>query len=106
MDYTHAAGGLSIIGGFVYRGTQSPELSSRYIFGDFSAEWKKPSGQIYAAKAGKTPGALWSIRRLLLLNERVHSLGEDAAGELYVLTTQFGLPMGKSGKAYKIVPSG
>ena len=39
------------------------------------------------------------------LDVRIHSLGEDAEGELYVLTTAHGIPVGKSGKLWKIVPA-
>ena len=35
-DYSHADGGISIIGGYVYRGTRSPGLAGKYVFGDFS----------------------------------------------------------------------
>jgi glucose/arabinose dehydrogenase len=34
-EYGHDRGGCSIVGGFVYRGTDVPGLSGRYVFGDY-----------------------------------------------------------------------
>jgi hypothetical protein len=34
-----------------------------------------------------------------------HTLGEDAAGELYLLTTAQGIPAGRTGKVWKLVPA-
>ncbi|MEM8861376.1 MAG: PQQ-dependent sugar dehydrogenase, partial [Chloroflexota bacterium] len=36
FEYPHTAGGGSITGGFVYRGTTFPRLNGHYIFGDFT----------------------------------------------------------------------
>lgn len=41
-DYVHAENNNCVIGGYVYRGTQFPELEGRYIFGD------NGSGRIWA----------------------------------------------------------
>ena len=39
------------------------------------------------------------------LDQRLHTLGEDAAGELYLLTTAQGIPVGQTGKVWKLVPA-
>ena len=49
--------------------------------------------------------ALWPIQPLIQLDQRLHSLGEDAEGELYLLTTAQGIPVGNSGKVWKLVPA-
>ena len=48
--------------------------------------------------------ALWPFERLVQVDQRLHSLGEDADGELYLLTTAQGIPVGDTGKVWKLVP--
>lgn len=84
--YSHEVG-LSITGGYVYRGTKIPALQGKYVFADF-ATYK-----------------VWYINRdnpssaELLLPEQynVTTFGEDLEGELY-----FNRFIG--GKIYKITP--
>jgi len=77
-DYDHgAAGGSSVIGGFVYRGSAIPALVGTYIFGDLS------SGRVWGLKEDSS-GA-W-IRTLVLEHDlTVSAFGQDAAGELYLV---------------------
>ena len=96
--------GSANVGGFVYRGTALPGLAGKLVFGDFSTRFDVPSGQIFAASPPGEWRALWPFERLIEIDQRVHSLGQDAAGELYVLTTAQGIPVGKSGRVWKIVP--
>jgi glucose/arabinose dehydrogenase len=49
---------------------------------------------------------LWPIQRIIEIDQRIRSLGQDADGELYVLTTAQGIPAGKSGTVWKLVPKG
>ena len=80
-EYDHSEGN-SVIGGFVYRGQQIPELVGKYVFGDL----------------GQSRGRLFyldpfdpEIHEFLLdadgqtINDPIWGFGEDAAGELYVL---------------------
>ncbi len=97
--------GSACVGGFVYRGGALPELYGKLVFGDFSAVPEKPSGRLFAAMPPASWGALWPIERLVQLDVRVHGLGEDAEGELYVLTTAQGIPVGSTGKIWKLVPA-
>ena len=53
-DYAHGSGefqGNSITGGFVYRGSNIPELTGKYIFSDYV------SGNIWALERSATPGS-------------------------------------------------
>jgi glucose/arabinose dehydrogenase len=74
--------GLSITGGYVYRGKKLPALQGAYVYADFAA------------------GTIWALRRQngkLIENEPLYStpkgtaaksvasFGEDLSGELYVL---------------------
>jgi len=77
-DYDHsAAGGSSVIGGFVYRGSAIPALVGTYVFGDLS------SGHIWGLKQDST-GA-WVRTVVLEHNLTVSAFGQDAAGELYLV---------------------
>ena len=96
--------GSANVGGFIYRGKAIPEFNGKFVFGDFSFEFKTPSGQIFAATPSTAWRSLWPIQLLKRLDVRIHSLGEDADGELYVMTTAQGIPVGNSGKVWKIVP--
>ena len=46
-EYTHGIG-ISILGGFVYRGSLLSGMQDKYIFGDWSANWAGTSGHIYS----------------------------------------------------------
>jgi glucose/arabinose dehydrogenase len=79
--------GISVTGGYVYRGSGIPALRGMYVFGDFgtSAVWV-----LKQAKNG------WVRRLLLRAPEPISSFGQDEAGELYVV--------GYQGTVYKILP--
>jgi glucose/arabinose dehydrogenase len=77
-DYDHSAsGGTSVIGGFVYRGSAIPALVGTYVFADLS------SGHVWGLKQDST-GA-WIRTVILNHNRTVSALGQDAAGELYLV---------------------
>ena len=76
-EYDHSLG-VSITGGYVYRGTRFAPLQSRYIFGDFG------SGRIWAWIAEQVT----QPRQPTLLadtNLAISSFGEANDGELYVV---------------------
>jgi glucose/arabinose dehydrogenase len=87
VEYPHAPTrdrhdtGLSITGGYVYRGKKLPALVGIYVYGDFD------SGRIWGLKfaGGKLLGnaELIDLRRSPKLN--IASFGEDSQGELYIL---------------------
>ncbi len=75
-EYAHGNGNCSITGGYVYRGSEVPELAGRYVYADYC------SGRYWALDArGDTP----ENEQLAIETLRYPtSFGEDAAGELYV----------------------
>lgn len=92
LQYDHGDG-ISITGGFVYRGTVIPQLYGKYVFGDLALRNAPPrvDGRLFYADLdtgeikefllpqfanGKLPNGL-----------TVHGFGEDAQGELYALAT-------------------
>jgi glucose/arabinose dehydrogenase len=112
VEYTHRAVGVAVVGGYVYQGAAVPNLRDRYVFADFSADptndLSRPLGSLLVADpAADGP---WTWGRLKLgggpLNRFVTGLGQDASGELYVLTrTNLG-PVGRTGEVLRIVPPG
>ena len=98
--------GTATVGGFIYRGSALPTLYGRLVLGDFSTTIKKPSGQMFVATPPPSWGALWPMERLIEVDRRLHTLGEDATGELCLLTTARGIPVGQTGKVWKLVPAG
>jgi glucose/arabinose dehydrogenase len=101
------ARGVSITGGYVYRGKALPQLAGKYVFADWSRSFVKPDGVIYV---GTKSGDKWTMDTLDLASHAnggvgnyVVALGEDADGELYVLTNTSNLLKGKNGKVWKLV---
>lgn len=110
IEYPHLANqgdtpvaGASVIGGYVYRGEAMPELQGRYLFGDWTSTFDQALGQVLMATLTTTPGELWSLEQVAQLDAYVLGFGEDAEGELYVLTTENTGPTGSTGKVHKLV---
>jgi glucose/arabinose dehydrogenase len=108
LEYDHSDG-ISITGGFVYRGSGIPELYGKYVFGDlalFPGPPARANGRLFYADlttgvinefqlpqfaGGKIPNGL-----------TVHGFGEDANGELYAMMTNTPAN-GTGGIVYKLV---
>jgi glucose/arabinose dehydrogenase len=107
LEYDHGDG-ISITGGFVYRGTGIPELYGKYVFGDLAIRNAPPrvDGRLFYADL-----EMGTIREFLLpqfANHQlpnqvtVHGFGQDGHGELYALVTN--TPSnGTGGILYKLV---
>ena len=93
--------GISISGGYVYRGSAIPELVGHYVFGDWSQSFNAPGGKLFVASTEETGG--WEFVLDRQLEEFVLAFGEDDAGEIYVLTTEQAGPSGDTGKVYRLV---
>jgi glucose/arabinose dehydrogenase len=76
--YRNGAEGCSVTGGFVYRGRSVPAARGRYFYGDFC------SGIIWSLRVvgGKATG----VRKERIRVDQLASFGEDARGELYVVS--------------------
>ena len=108
LEYDHGDG-ISITGGFVYRGSAIDELFGKYVFGDLALENLPPrvDGRLFYADL-----VTGEIKEFLLpqfANGRlpdgltVHGFGEDAFGELYALVTNTPAN-GDGGIVYQLVP--
>lgn len=71
----------AVIGGFVYRGTRFPQLQGQYLFADLS-------GKMFGLEQ---TGDSFSLFELAVqdgnpIGQNILAMGQDEAGELYVLT--------------------
>ena len=82
-EYSHAEGGCTVIGGYVYRGEAIPELSGAYLFGDLCI------GEIEALRM--RGGRVTGHRSLGPVVQNLSSFGEDADGELYAMSLSGGV---------------
>lgn len=80
-EYSHAEGGCSVTGGYVYRGSM-PEWNGIYLYGDYC------SGKIW----GLIPSnGQWQSQLLFEAGVTITSFGEDEAGELYLTSDNGGV---------------
>jgi glucose/arabinose dehydrogenase len=89
-DYSHNVG-HSIIGGYIYRGSQSPSLVGKYVFADWSKSFTTPGGKLYYLN--QTQPDQWICSEFALksgkpLHRFIQGLGIDENGEIYFLTTR------------------
>lgn len=91
-DYQHSnSTGESVTGGFVYRGSDYPELDGHYVFGDYI------SGNVWTLFPDGAGGFDTTRQGKMVPNAQLTSFGHDQDGELYLLT--------KSGTVYRILSS-
>jgi glucose/arabinose dehydrogenase len=82
--------GVSITGGFVYRGAAIPALVGKYLFGDYGSTGAVPQGRFMGLEE-TAPGNFTLTAAVPLFGgnpiaQRLLTFGEDAAGEIYVGT--------------------
>jgi glucose/arabinose dehydrogenase len=76
VEYRHPTG-RSVTGGFVYRGSDYPQMRGVYLYGDFS------TGRVWGLVRGADGSA--ENRELVESGMQVVSFGEDDEGELYLV---------------------
>lgn len=105
--------GISITGGYIYRGKALPQLQGRYVFGDWSRNFVFPADGVMLVATRPQSGAStkWSVEPLDLathpggkLKSFIVAFGEDAEGELYVMTNNSNSLRGTTGKVFKLAP--
>jgi glucose/arabinose dehydrogenase len=82
VEYTHSFG-CSITGGFVYRGTRSPQWAGHYFYSDYCNGWIR---SFRVDGGGVSAQREWDFPNV----GSVFSFGRDGAGELYVLAVRSG----------------
>ena len=88
-EYFNDDAACAVTGGYVYRGADIPTLQGWYVFADYC------EGRVRALRIGQD-GSVHE-RPLNVSAEAITSFGEDAAGELYVLS--------RAGGVYRLVSS-
>ena len=88
LGYDHGQG-CSVTGGYVYRGAAIPALQGLYLYGDYCGGWVR-SFRWVGGQATEQ-----QVQPDLSPGESITSFGEDAAGELYIVTG--------AGRVYRIV---
>jgi len=100
-EYNHDIG-ISICGGYMYRGNSYPSLHGYYFFADWNGKlfclkqqpdgtWKRFDTNINGTKKNETEG-------------KVNSMGIDDNGDIYVLTQKLFGPRSPTGVLWKITP--
>ena len=95
-EYAHPMG-ISITGGFVYRGKSIQSLVGKYIF----ADWSGPLFCLSENQQKRTRTELPLKNKPPMI--RILSLGQDHAGEIYYLTSKGASAFDKTGALYKLV---
>ena len=86
FDYPHVdpggnvANGCAIIGGYVYRGSQAPEIAGRYLYADLCTAQLRSLELAHPFSTDRAEGALGALGN-------ARSFGEDASCGLYVMNT-------------------
>jgi glucose/arabinose dehydrogenase len=84
-EYSHAEGGCSVTGGYVYRGSM-PEWNGIYLYGDYCTGFVWGVIQVDGE---------WQAQLLFDTDVNITSFGQDEAGEVYLV--------GDGGGVYKLV---
>ena len=84
-EYSHAEGGCSVTGGYVYRGSM-PEWNGIYLYGDYC------TGYVWGLI---NVNGQWQNKLLFEANILITSFGQDTSGEIYMLTD--------TGDVYKLI---
>jgi glucose/arabinose dehydrogenase len=98
-EYEHEIG-ISICGGYVYRGYKFPSLQGYYIFGDWN-------GKLFYLKQDKKGD--WNRGEVYIndtnsndIGAKLNSMGEDERGELYLITQHLFGPKSPTGAVYQL----
>ncbi|HEX8678817.1 MAG TPA: PQQ-dependent sugar dehydrogenase [Chthoniobacterales bacterium] len=100
FEYDHGDG-ISVIGGFVYRGSAVPALAGKYVFADFLQRSTGTGRLFYGDVATRSIQEIRIGTNGRALGLTVKGFGSDTAGELYLAADN---SSGTAGQILKIVP--
>lgn len=98
--------GISVTGGYVYHG-KAAGWDGKMIFGDWSKSFGEMDGQIFIGSKGSDGKWSLDVAKVDGMDTVPYILAfaQDAAGEVYALTSITTGPNGKLDTIYKIVPA-
>lgn len=111
-QYDHSEG-ISVIGGFVYRGDRIKALRGRYVFGDYARRFGGNNGRLMhlvekmdddSHKSMKANIAEFKLDGQAALGLSVLGFGQDGRGEIYLIGNTTGVPSGTTGVVLKLTP--
>jgi glucose/arabinose dehydrogenase len=76
LEYGHDMG-CSVTGGYVYRGSELPDLNGVYLFGDYC------TGKVWGTI--QSDQVEWPFVELFSTNENISAFGQDQSGEMYLI---------------------
>lgn len=101
--------GISVTGGYVYRGSAHPEWDGAYIYGDWSKSFAAMDGQIMVGVPDGNGGWTRNMAEIEGYENGgapyMLSFAQDNAGEVYALTSITTGPVGSLDTIYRIVPA-
>jgi glucose/arabinose dehydrogenase len=92
--------GISVIGGFVYRGQRIPQLAGTYVFGEFARTFSS-DGRLFHLAANNEMREFPLVGQPALARSLL-GFGVDSRGEIYVLGNTTGTPFGTTGTVARI----
>jgi glucose/arabinose dehydrogenase len=108
FEYTHNDG-ISVVGGFVYRGTALPQLQGKYIFGEIGQTEINPTGRLFYGDLATHRIFEFNLDPTgqLLNGKSIITIGQDENGELLLGVSDIGLgDPNAAGLLLKLVPGG
>ena len=98
-EYNHEEG-VSVIGGYMYRGMEFPSLHGHYIFGDWT-------GKVWYLKYDTTTrkwnrGQVHTNGKSNEVNGKINSFGTDENGNIYIVIQKLFGPKSPTGVIYKL----
>jgi glucose/arabinose dehydrogenase len=98
-EYSHEVG-VSICGGYMYRGAMYPSLHGNYLFADWS-------GKMFYLRQQKDGAwqrgdAIADDNKTNDMGAKINSMGEDEGGEVYIITQHLTGPKSPTGAVYRI----
>jgi glucose/arabinose dehydrogenase len=98
-EYNHDVG-ISVCGGYVYRGKTYPSMQGVYFFADWSGK------VFYLRQQGngtwKRGEVIADDNRTNDIGSKINSMGEDETGEIYFITQNLFGPKSPTGAVYKL----
>lgn len=103
--------GQAASSGRVYQGLAFPSFQGRLIFAGWTVSDGPTGSRLFIATLPHDEDQVWTVEELPIANretgrlgELIHAIGQGAAGELYVLTSENPASESGTGKVYKIIP--